>query len=130
MNWPQQPPPPPPGYYGGYPPQPPPLPADARIKQAVRRGQVFQDPYDARRACDYAEGFLKNGSDLSRAPILVAIILGLLFTVLLQLAVGNWFVLVIPVGAFLGLIAYVSWFSLNKQRVEQSLHGNRQVIGR
>ena len=108
---------------------PPPLPADDRIKKAVRRGQVFHDPTDAARAAAYAEGFLKNGNDLSRAPILVAITIGLLLTIALQFAVGNWFVVFIPGGAFLGLIGYVVWFSLQKPRVEQALHANRQVAG-
>lgn len=128
MNWPQQPPPPQgPGPYG-YPP-PPPLPPDDRIKKAVRRGQVFQDPYDARRAVDYAQGFLKNGSDLARAPMIAVIFVGLMLTVALQIAVGNWFVVVIPVGAFIGLLCYIAWFSANKGRVEQSLAANRQVAG-
>jgi hypothetical protein len=130
MNWPQQPPPPPPGY----PPQqqrypPPPAPPDARIKAAVRRGQAFDNPYDAARAVGYAEGFLKNGRDLTRPPIVLAIIAGLLVTVGLQVAVGNVFALVIPLGAILGLLVYIVWFSAHRGKVEQALHANRRVLG-
>jgi hypothetical protein len=123
MNFHQQPPP------GAYPPPPPP-PADARIKKAVRGGQVFSDPTDAARAVNYAEQFLKSGGDLSRPPILGAITLGLVLSILLQVAVGNWFVVVIPLGVFLGLLGYLTFWSSNKGRVEQALEGNRRVIGR
>ena len=129
MNWPQQYPPPPPPPSGGYPP-PPPLPADARIKGAVRAGQVFSDPTDAYRAVTYAEQFLKTGADLSRPPIIGVIALGLVLSVLLQIAVGNWFVIFIPLGVFLGLIGYLSFWALNKSKVQQSLEANRRVIGR
>lgn len=125
MNFQQQPPPPP----GAYPP-PPPLPADDRIKKAVRSGQVFSDPTDAARAVKYAEGFLKTGTDLSRPPILAAIALGLALTVVLQIAVGNWFVLFIPLGAFLALLGYLAFWASNKGRVQQALEANRRVIGR
>lgn len=95
----------------------------------MRRGEAFSDPQDARRAIAYAEGVLKNGSDLTKPPVLAAILLGLLATVGLQFAVGNWFVLVVPVGAFLALIFYVARFSLERPRVEQSLAANRRVAG-
>lgn len=130
MQWPDQ---SPPGQYPPPPPQytysPPPLPADDRIRGGVRRGETFADPQDARRAVAYAEGVLKNGSDLARPPVLAAIVVGLMVTVALQFAVGNWFVLVVPVAAFLGLIGYVVRFALQRPKVEQSLAGNRQVAG-
>jgi hypothetical protein len=125
MNYPQQPAPPPPH---GYPP-PPPLPADARIKRAVRRGEVFADPTDAARAVRYAEQFLKNGADLSRPPIIGAIFIGLVLAVVLQIAVGNWFVIVIPVGVFLAFLGYLAFWATSKGRVQQSLEANRRVIG-
>jgi hypothetical protein len=112
-----------------YPPPPPP-PADPRIKKAVRSGQVFTDPTDAWRAAAYAEHFLKSGADLSRPPILGAIAIGLVLAVLLQVAVGNWFVIFVPVGVFLGLLGYLAFWALNKGRVEQALEANRRVIGR
>src|SRR5215208_7741596 len=113
------------------PPAPPPLPLppDDRIKKAVRSGQVFNEPYDAARAVAYAQGFLKNGHDLMRPPVLIAIAFGLLLTVGLQFAVGNAFMLVIPVGLFLGLAGYLIWFSANRARVEQALEANRHVAG-
>ena len=128
MSYQQQPPPPPPPP-SAYPP-PPPAPADARIKKAVRSGQVFSDPTDAARAAGYAEQFLKTGTDLSRPPVLGAIAMGLVLSVVLQVAVGNWFVLIIPLGAFLGLLGYLAFWALNKDRVQQALEGNRRVIGR
>jgi hypothetical protein len=130
MNSPQQfPPPPPPPAPAGYPP-PPPAPADARIKTAVRGGQAFSDPTDAARAVAYAESFLKSGGDLARPPILGAIALGLVLSVLLQIAVGNWFVIIVPLGAFLGLLGYLAFWAANKGKVQQSLEANRRVLGR
>jgi hypothetical protein len=132
MNWPEQQPPPPHGYPPppphGYPP-PPPAPADSRIKAGVRQGQAFPDPVDAARAVRYAEGFLKNANDLVRAPVLGAVGLGLLLTLGIQIAVGNVFAVVVPLGGFLALIAWVVWLSLHRKRVEQALHANRRVLG-
>jgi hypothetical protein len=108
---------------------PPPAPADARIKGAVRRGQAFNDPADAARAVGYAEQFLKSGADLSRPPILGAIVLGLVLAILLQVAVGNWFVVIVPVGVFLGLLGYLAFWAAHRGRVEQSLDANRRVLG-
>jgi hypothetical protein len=125
MNWPQQP-PPPPGY--GYPPAPP-LPADDRIKQAVRRGEVFADPTDAVRAVAYAEKFLKTGADLARPPVIGAMFAGLLFAILLQITAGVVYVLVIPAGLFVGILGYLAFWSANKDRVRQSLEANRRVAG-
>jgi hypothetical protein len=129
MNYAPQPPPPPPPYAGGYPPPPPP-PADPRIKRGVRRGEAFADPVDAARAVAYAESFLKGGSDLSRPPILGAIALGFVFAVVLQIAVGNWFVVFVPVAVFIGMLGYLTYYAINKGRVEQALAANRQVLGR
>ena len=129
MNHAPQPPPPPPPYAGGYPPPPPP-PADARIKRGVRRGEVFPDATDAARAVAYAETFLKTGGDLSRPPILAAIAGGFVLAVLLQIAVGNWFVVVVPVGVFVGLLGYLTYYAMNKGRVEQALAANRRALGR
>jgi hypothetical protein len=121
---------PPPPYQQQQPPyQQPPLPADDRIKKAVRAGQVFNDPYDAARAVAYAEGFLKNGRDVMQPAVLLAIAFGLLVTVALQIAVGYVFMLVIPVGLFLGVVGYLAWFSANRPRVEQALEANRRVAG-
>lgn len=77
----------------------------------------------------YAQGFLKTGHDVTRPPILIAIAFGLLVTVALQIAVGYVFMLVIPVGLFLGVIGYIVWFNANRSRVEQSLEANRRVAG-
>ena len=109
---------------------PPPLPADDRIKKAVRRGEAFADPYEAQRAIAYAENFLRTGQSVARPPILAAIAAGLAFTVLIQLTVGMWFYLVLPVGIFIGVLVYLAWFAANRGRVEQSLAANRQVVGR
>jgi hypothetical protein len=126
MHWsqpPQAPQPPQPQW------QPPPLPADDRIKKAVRAGQVFNEPYDAARAAAYAESFLKTGRDVSRPPVLAGIAVGLAFTVALQIAAGYVFLLVIPVGLALGVLVYLAWFSTKKSQVEQALEANRRVAG-
>ena len=115
--------------YQQQPPPPPPLPPDERIKKAVRAGQVFNEPYDAARAVAYAEGFLKNGRDLQKPPVLIGITVGLLFTIALQFVAGSVYVLVIPVGLFLGVVGYLIWFSANKGKVEAALEGNRRVAG-
>jgi hypothetical protein len=112
-----------------YQPAPPPLPADDRIKKAVRRGEVFNEPYDAARAVAYAEGFLKNERDLTRPPVLLGITIGLLFLVVLEVTVGYVFLLVIPVGLFVGVIVYLAWLKANRPRVEQALEANRRVAG-
>lgn len=96
----------------------------------MRSGQVFSDPTDAARAVAYAESFLKTGADLSRPPILGAIALGLVLGVVLQIAVGNWFVIFIPLAVFLGLVGYLAFWAANKGKVQQSLDANRRVIGR
>jgi hypothetical protein len=111
------------------PPQAPPLPPDDRIKKAVRRGEVFNEPYDAARAVAYAEGFLKTGRDVGRPPVLLGIGVGLAFTVTLQLLAGYVFLLVIPVGLALAVVVYLIWFSSVRGRVEQALEGNRRVAG-
>ena len=128
MNSPQQPPPPQAPYGGGYPP-PPPAPADARIKRGVRQGQAFAEPGDAARAVGYAQHFLKSGADLSRPPILAGIALGLVLSILLQVAVGNWFVAIVPVAAFLGMLGYLGFWAMNKGRVQQALEANQRVLG-
>jgi len=110
-----------------YQPTPPPLPADERIKKGVRRGEVFNEPYDAARAVAYAEGFLKNERDLTRPPVLLGITIGLLFIVVLEVTVGYVFLLVIPVGLFLGVVVYLAWLKSNRPRVEQALEANRRV---
>jgi hypothetical protein len=107
----------------------PPLPPDDRIKRAVRRGEAFPDSYDAARAVAYAEGFLKNAHDLTQPPVFVAIVAGLLVTIVLQVTLGYWFVLIVPVGLFLGAIGYIAWLSVNRPRVEQALAANRRVLG-
>jgi|SRR5829696_6631563 len=112
-----------------YPP-PPPLPADDRIKQGVRRGDHFPDPYDAQRAVAYAEQFLNTGQSLMRPPVLLAMTLGLIVLIVLQVTVGVVYALVLPVGIFIGLLVYLAWFSANRPRVEQALAANRQVVGR
>ena len=127
MQWSQQPPPPHPPQQPQW--QSPPLPADDRIKKAVRAGQVFNEPYDAARAVAYAEGFLKNGRDIAQPPVLIGMIIGLALIVALQLAAGYVFLLVIPVCVFLGVVGYLVWFNANKSRVELALDGNRRVAG-
>jgi len=109
--------------------QTPPLPADDRIKKAVRAGQVFDDPSDAARAAAYAENFLKTGHGVARPPVLLGIVIGLALTVALQFAAGYVFLLVIPVGLFVGVLVYLAWFSINKPQVELALEGNRRVPG-
>ena len=53
-----------------------------------------------------------------------------MLTVLFQVAVGNWFVIFIPLAVFLGLIGFLSYWVMNKGKVQQSLEANRRVIGR
>jgi hypothetical protein len=130
MQWSQPPPPPPPPPAPQQPQwQPPPLPADDRIKQAVRAGQVFDDRQDAARAVTYAQSFLKTGHDVSRPPVIGGILIGLAFTVALQFAAGYLFLLVIPVGLFIAVLVYLAWFSSKRGQVEQSLEANRRVAG-
>lgn len=129
MQWSQPPPPPPPPAPQQPQWQAPPLPADDRIKQAVRAGQVFDDPQDAARAVAYAQSFLKTGHDVSRPPLIAGILVGLAFTVALQLAAGYVFFLVIPVGLFVAVLVYLAYFSSKKGQVEQSLEANRRVAG-
>jgi hypothetical protein len=129
MQW-SQPSPPPPSPAPQQPTwQSPPLPADDRIKQAVRSGQVFDDPQDAARAVTYAQSFLKTGHDVARPPVIGGILIGLAFTVALQLAAGYVFLLVIPVGLFIAVLVYLAYFSSKKGQVEQSLEANRRVAG-
>jgi hypothetical protein len=78
----------------------------------------------------YAQNFLKTGHDVSRPPVLLAIAIGLALTVALQFVAGYVFLLVIPVGLFIGVIGYLVWFSANKQAVEVALEANRRVAGR
>ena len=112
-----------------YPP-PPPLPADDRIKGGVRAGQTFADPNDAQRAVAYAEQFLATGRSVMRPQVMAAIVLGLILLIVLQVTVGVVYVLVVPVGLFIGVLVYVGWFMAHRERVEQSLQANRQVAGR
>ena len=95
----------------------------------MRAGQVFHDPQDAARAVTYAQSFLKTGHDVSRPPLIGAIMVGLAFTVALQIAAGYVFLLVIPVGVFIAVLVYLAWFSSKKGQVEQSLEANRRVAG-
>ena len=124
MQWSQPPQPPQPQPW-----QQPPLPADDRIKKAVRAGQVFEDPYDAARAVAYAQGFLKNGHDIGQPPVLIGMVVGLALIVAIQVTAGYLFLLVIPVGVFLAVIGYLIWFNASKPKVELALEGNRRVAG-
>ena len=78
----------------------------------------------------YAEGFLSTGRGVTRPPVVAGILIGVLFLVVLQVAVGSVFALIIPVGFFLGVVVYLIWFFTHKDAVELSLQGNRRVIGR
>ena len=77
----------------------------------------------------YAQDFLKTGRGVSSPPVLLGILVGLALTVALQFAAGYVFLLVIPVGLFLGVVVYLIWFHSKKGAVELSLEANRRVAG-